>query len=143
MVRVGFPGGPRLEWYDRNPQPALYRYQVFDAAPHALVQRWSYTVPSGKKAFIEMAGAYVVRVTVATTAGLVYDRVQYQVSGGSAFSILWALLYTNTIGDKDRADVGHSLILNAGDAIFGWTGDASENGTVTHQILAKVTEFDA
>ena len=137
-MRVGFPGGPRLEWYDRNPQECTFTYAGDDVAPHSSTVRWTYTVPTGKKLFVESAVALVTRVTAADTASEVVARVTAR-----AMSLLRAKIYTNAVGDKDHMNVGRSVIMLAGSVLQGSTADLSTAGTIDFLATLHGIEFDA
>ena len=142
-MRVGFPGGPRLEWYDRNPIVNHEEYFSGPIAPHAITQRWTYTVPTGKKAFLEMAACLVHRRTAATTPGWVSAELEYQPYGVGAGYLLNSFFVTNNIGDKEREALGHAGVMLAGDALRGKTSDLSEGGSCDYLIISKIMEFDA
>jgi len=142
-VKVGFPGGPRLEWYDRNPYHRFQSYHGEDVAPHVQTTRWSYTVPYGKKAFVESAFVYVERATAAGTARLAQSQIEIQPFGQSTNYLLLVALRTNTVGDHDHEAMGNGPILLVGDAVGGYTVDTSTGGTVDYTMDAKITEFDA
>ena len=143
MVRVGFPGGPRLEWYDRNPQMQAEAYNGTGIPPHGLTERWSYTVPTGKKCLLEMLQALIKRALAATTEDLAYIIVNYTKSGGVAKSLIFNPLRTNLVGDGDSVAIGATLTLLAGDVLAAKTGDASDGGWIDYNVAYKSTEFDA
>jgi len=143
MVRSGQPIIARPEWFDRNP---VHRFQYYFnniVAPHADTDRWTYSVPAGKKAFMELLTCALIRDAAATTAGWARATIYIQPSGGTMQRALWASLYSITQGDKDHAEIGSGPLLYAGDAVKGQTGDGSTGGSVTYLVTAKITEFDA
>lgn len=142
-MKVGFPGGPRLEWYDRNPQHQLNSYVFLQVAPHATTTRWSYTVPSGKKAFIEFITCMVHKSIVSTSADNAVAQIRITPSGGSATIILITLIRTSAVGSRDRGDIGQGPILLAGDLIEAQTYDINADGNVDYAVVSKITEFDA
>ena len=137
-MRVGFPGGPRLEWYDRNPQPVDEVYIFDGVAPHAATVRFTYTVPTGKKFFLENAFAQVNRYTAAGTAGVAKGLVQAR-----GAEVIQAKIQTNNVGDKDSMNVGRSVIALADEVVRGLTADGSTDGTVDYAIGFHGIEFDA
>jgi len=137
-VKVGFPGGPRLEWYDRNPQGVEEYYYGIDLGPHVPVQRFLYTVPTGKKFLLENALALCVRKTVAAPLGVCYGRIHAR-----AEYLVYARMFLNVAGDQKEMNVGRSVILLAGEPISGNTGDASTGGTVSYILTIHGVEFDA
>lgn len=142
-MRVGFPGGPRLEWYDRNAQFLLTSWNTLDAGPHATTMRWSYTVPTGKKAFIESYEIFEQIVTAAGTPGTRIIQLRITPSGGSITVWVFLVLKSNNPGDTQSVFAGHSGILLAGDVLQSDTYDDSTGGTVAYIASSKITEFDA
>jgi len=142
-VRVGFPGGPRLEWYDRNPYHRFQSYMNNNTAPHGVTTRWTYTVPTGKKAFVEGAQTYIHRITAAAPVGLVQVVIYVTPSGGGMSAFLLSQLITNNVGDKDHTEIGGGPVLYPGDAIEGQTSDVSTGGTTNLNITTEITEFNA
>jgi len=142
-VRVGFPGGPRLEWYDRNPYHRFQSFQNNNTAPHAITDRWSYTVPAGKKAFVEAGQTYARRVTAAAPVGLVQVTISIQPSGAGVAILLVSQIITNNVGDGDHAEIGSGPVLYPGDLIKGTTYDGSTAGTINLNVTSEITEFDA
>ena len=137
-MRVGFPGGPRLEWYDRNPQPQSLYYSGIDVGPHSSISRFSYTVPTGKKFFLENANVLVLRKTAATTEGQVEGYISARIP-----YIVYAELITNNVGDRSQMNVGRSVIMQAGELLNALTFDLSTGGTLDYIINAHGIEFDA
>jgi len=144
MVRVGTPSAvARPEWYDRNPGVNLRSYNGSHIAPHALAERWNYTVPAGKKAFIENFEVFIQRETAATTVGHPLAQLALTPSGGSktVMVLLWEL--SNTVGEHKAVFAGQGGVLLAGDRIVGETYDDSSGGYMNFIIIAKIMEFDA
>jgi len=77
-MRTGVLGAQRPEPHDRNPVRQTLTYSGTGIAPHATTQRFSYTVPSGKKAIVLAAQANLQRATAATTAAITRASVQLQ-----------------------------------------------------------------
>jgi len=143
MVRVGFPGGPRLEWYDRNPSTQLLWYGGAGIAPHGLIARATYTVPTGKKAFLEYGIVVAIRATAPTTAGRVTTQITITPSGGSAAGFL-VIRWTSAVLDyHESMNVGNAGALAAGDMIQVMTADLSTGGTLDYSAGVKLTEFSA
>jgi len=143
MVRVGTPSAvARPHWYDRNPSN-IWRQYAATLGPHSSTQRWSYTVPAGKKALVEFSIACLLRVTAASTVGEAYAYVYYTPSGGTGGSLFEVRLLTNGIGDGKSLIVGQGIMMFAGDQLLGFTGDGSTGGTIEYVIAVKITEFDA
>jgi len=121
----------------------LLSYVAGAIAPHVTTQRWTYTVPAGKKAFVELAFCQVFRTGVAGTLGMCVAYVQVTPQGGSATVMLGAKMWNNTAGAQDTVEIGLAWHMKAGDQIEGITQDGSVGGTIDYQLTAKITEFDA
>ena len=130
-------------WYDRYPGHVLRHYGMLGVAPHGATARWTYTVPPGRKAFLELLTAFIHRATVATTPGLAYIYVFITPAAAPGGTVMVALIRTNNIGDKDRGEVGHASILHAGDTVTAYSLDLSTDGTIDYFVAAKITEYDA
>ena len=130
-------------WYDRDPTPVT---RVYDAVtgPHGAIQRWIYTVPAGRKAFVESLTANVTRVTVAAPADISTAYITFAETDVAPPEVmLRSATYGNLVDDKDRMATGHSMILLEGNTIRGQTADLSTGGTCYFHVAAKITEFDA
>lgn len=132
---------PRAEWYDRNAAPQPKTYAANNVAPHVATQRWSYTVPSGKKAWLESLFLFVIRQTAATAAG----------RSGCAITVTQDALMVNLLNNEFTDNTVNHLkdmfatnfgILVAGNVVTGWTFDESTGGTMGYTIAAKLTQFD-
>jgi len=137
-VRVGFPGGPRLEWYDRNPVKQDIVAASTTVGPHTLTSRASYTTPTGKKAFIECVFCQVVRITAASALGNARFYTRFR---GSNNVVL--LLFNNTVSAEVHEGFSQCATLNPGDTAELLTADDSTGGTVTYFGVLTATEFDA
>jgi hypothetical protein len=118
-------------------------YVGADIAPHTQATRFTYTVPTGKKAFVEMLQTRVQRSTAASAASRVIAWIGYQPSGGSGSLMSYSVINTNGVGDKDANIVGQSIVMNAGDTLTGYTSDGSTGGACDYMLNYKITEFDA
>jgi len=143
MVRVGFPGGPRLIWYDRNPKGITF-WSSGVLSPHVPTVRWSYTCPTGKKSLVEIGHARLDRITAAETVGPASAEIAISVNAGASFqSMIMALLRTNAPDDFDRLGIGTAIPVFASDIVKGDTHDSSTGGTIDYLLQMKLTEFDA
>jgi len=144
MVRVGTPSAvARPAWHDRNPIPSWQSYEAAGVAPHGATTRWTYTVPAGKKAIMEYAFLSLTRSGAPTTVGTAFCFLYYQPSGGSSHILYDASLRDATVGNVKEIASPTSLMLNAGDAVRGYTQDTSTGGTIDYILNVKFTEFDA
>lgn len=132
----------RPAWYDRNPagQNNIYTNTV---APHAETDRWTYTVPSNKKAWLSTVCLQMTRVTVAAPIGKYYALMYYQPAGGSNFAFLYISSFANVAGDERLLTISPQMGLIAGDRLDCATQDLSTGGTVEYFEAATVATFDA
>lgn len=129
---------------DRNPLSLCEIGLVTPTSPHALTQRWAYTVPARRRAQVHHVFCRVVRVGGAAALGLAVARVQRTTAGGSVAQILRSRIYStvsSTVGQIVGWGPG-ALLLNPGDTLAGATSDASTGGTVSYQLSYTAMEFD-
>lgn len=136
-MRVGFPGGPRLEWYDRNPQSVDEGALIDDTAPHSLTTRFTYTVPTGKKCFVELAMVHMLRSAAASSV----EKATVEILARGTY-VVAAEIETNNVGDRASMVVGRNCIMLAGDVIAGRTVDGSTGGTIDYMLGFMGIEFD-
>jgi len=150
---VGFPArrrdrpsesqaSPRAEWYDRNPITKTIGYYATNVAPHSATVRATYTVPTGKKAFLDLISLVLERVTVATTVGLCTIVVRYNEGTGN-WLILNARFQDNAVRASKWNNQGESGVLQASDCVDIFTSDNSTGGEMLYSACVKITEFDA
>jgi len=137
-MKFGFPGGPRLEWYDRNPALQAIAYVIDNVSPHAETLRASYTVPTGKKAWVQTEDVFLRRRTAPTTAGLVFGKIV--VVNVHLMEAAFNSAIVDTIATKDLAP---QMLLQAGQSIGIYTADASTGGAIDYYITGQITEFNA
>lgn len=132
----------RPSYYDRNEVPKSFRY-IATVAPHTTTVRWTYTVPVGKKAWMDSALAWLGRATAAAPVALAFGWVRYTPSGGSATTMVNTTLATNGVNDNQQSLLSSLGAMVAGDVVEGLTVDTSTGGTVTYDVNLKYAEFDA
>jgi hypothetical protein len=142
-MRTGQPIIGRPAWYDRNPVQKVNNYNATLVTPHSITERWSYTVPSGKKAMVEILEAEVLRAQAASTVGLAEALIALTPSGGSEKSVLCARIFDNTVAARSTQAIGSALLLLADDKLTGKTVDTSTGGSCDYYLAYKITEFDA
>jgi len=143
MVRSSPTLIARPAWYDRNPLVVWRQYSGALVAPHSSTERWTYTVPAGKKAYLEVAFAYTTRRTTATTAAQLTIIVSFTPSGGTTAAIMELSHWDNTLYISRTQNLAMSIVMLVGDTLNATTSDASTGGTNDFIITAKLTEFDA
>jgi hypothetical protein len=125
--------------YDRNPTSISTMFgQALAVAPHTSTARWTYTVPTGRKAAIVGAHYEVFRNSAATTGGDITSLVNAQ----NAFPVYFDV-FNNTVGFTDRERNSGTMYLLAGQAITANDTDLSTGGSVSFTTSAEGTEFDA
>jgi hypothetical protein len=142
-MRTGQPIISRPAWYDRNPIVKCDSWLGTSTAPHAETERWTYTVPAGKKAFLETLSMRMQRSSAASTGGTAVAWVGVYPSGGVPKYLAFCAIVTNTVGDKDSSIVGQAIVMKAGDIIRARTSDLSTGGAIDYFLAYKITEFDA
>jgi hypothetical protein len=133
----------RPEWWDRNPITNSIQYVATGVAPHGATQRASYTVPAGKKAYVDMVLLTVRRDLAAGAAALAAAYATYTPSGGTETRLFQQGDFQNTVNAGQQATITQFGFLGVGDAVKLYTLDASTGGTYTYLIGAKITEYDA
>jgi len=132
----------RANYYDRNATAKLFQYGA-TVAPHSVTQRFSYTVPGAKKAYLESIYLWKRRETVAGTPGDHNLYIQYTPNGMSAATIAQLLDSTNAAGGSGLSQYYTQFgLLGPGDQITGATYDNSIGGNVQFLVALKLTEFD-
>jgi hypothetical protein len=129
------------QWHDRNPK-TIPLYAVEYGGKAGVQTAWSYTVPANRKAFLEVAFLMVYRATQASSSSQAAAEITY-VAGGNACTFATAQISTNNVGDQDKAIVGLSVMMKAGDLIYSVWADESTGGECIFIMSAKLTEFDA
>lgn len=133
---------PQLEWYDRNPLDVNLDYDQI-LAPHITTVRWTYTVPTKRKTYIELLTLFLQRETVTTGAHLNEAEILFTPLNGTATFLPKAYLITNTVGDYRQIEIGQSILALAGDQIQFATQGTDDDGLVRFAGCMKATEFDA
>jgi len=144
-MRVGQLQPSRPVYYDRNPISQTINYDASAVAPHADTVRGTYTVPSGKKAYLETVWLHTLVATVAAPAGLKRTRILLVIATGGTSTLDDAVLAAveNTAGNKEHVSYQGSLLMMVSDVLELHTEDGGTGGTVDHRMAAKFVEFDA
>lgn len=133
----------RPAWYDRNPATKSEHYLGASVAPHAATKRLEYTCPTGKKAVVELLQCKVIRAAAATASQMPMAYWVHYKSPTAYAYVLFAGIRGNNVDDRDKAEVGQSIVLLAGEKLQGYTQDQSTGGSCDYFLAYKVTEFDA
>lgn len=132
----------RTAFYDRNATTILKSVVSSSVGPHGGTNRWTYTVPTGRKASVQGTRNFVQRTAAAAPVGQVQSYFNFLPAAGGAGQLGVIELFTNTV--NDGADQTWSSLgdLLAGDGLTGSDSDASTGGTVTFTQTAKIVEYD-
>lgn len=131
----------RAAYYDRNASTIVNTASNFAVAPHALTQRWSYTVPAGRKAYFESSSSLVHVVTVSAPNG--QRSAKLRINTGTLASLMRNDLYNNTVDASSTQNSGQLGLALAGHILDFADSDLGTGGTVDFVGEAKFTEFDA
>jgi len=140
---IGHVASSRPDYFDRNPLAKDLGYSAAGIGPHGSTTRATYTVPAGKKAYLEVIAAHIRRQTAAAPVGLVRALFIYTPFGGSSWYPTLITLATNGVSDAAHGELSGLGLLAAGDLIRLLTEDLSTGGTVEYQGIIKAVEFDA
>lgn len=141
-MRLSSLSSARPAYYDRNATTGVFAYDAANIAPHALTTRWTTTVATGKKAFVESGTARVIRQTAATLAG--QTNVQIIVTSGAVQIDLFNIFtYSNTTNVPLTAFVPTQVTIYAGETLAATTADSSTGGLLYIGMFGKITTFDA
>lgn len=135
-----FSGRPAF--YDRNPLNVGTSFNAFAVGPAGLTNHTTFTVPTGKKAYIPGVMAEQSRRTVATTMQTNLLGISATLSG-NGIDLLQVTSFNNVVGDKVLGTLGLQLYALAGDVITTNSQDASTGGTVDQQYTLPIWQFDA
>lgn len=133
----------RPAYYDRNPAVQFAAYSASAVAPHTATVRATYTVPTGKKAYLESLLCRARRNAAASAVGQQIAYAQYTPSGGAASIFIMAELFNNTVGATAFVNQGQSGLMAAGDIIDLVTVDNSTTGSGDYNLAARIVQYDA
>lgn len=134
----------RANYFDRNPLIATQFYNQA-IAPAASTQRWAYTVPGGRKAYLESLFLQIRRTALATNTPPSWVNVSssYIPSGASGLVIARIAIATNVLNAMEQATMNNFGLLLAGDQVTLATEDLGTGGTISFIGSMKASEFDA
>lgn len=145
------PSGPddpgrKPQYYDRNPSKKSESHTASPgASTRSITTDWSYTVPTDKKAFVELLGAFAQNDATVGINGLILATVEYIQSGGSPDPIVRAWGSTGQASLQEHNYIGSVGLMEAGDELRGRTrSDNDATGTNVEVGTNHVTtELDA
>lgn len=118
-------------------------YLAAGVAPHGTTQRWSYTVPAGRRAIVELMSAETIRDGASGAPARAANFFTYTPSGVAATFPLEAGIDAGALGEKHSVMWGGKLVMHAADVMAGSTADASTGGTLFFNSAFVASEFDA
>lgn len=142
-MQINSPSSSRAAWYDRNPAIIQETYNANTVAPHTTTARWVYTVPSGRKALVEMFFVQAIRSTAAGTLGAQLGGIVLDAPTGTSYIQYREFFYDNTVWTNNTNVVTSSLALLAGNEFYSQTEDQSTGGDFNYVLTMKATEYDA
>ena len=128
---------------DRNPTNKGATYGGANIAPHGTTSRFSYTVPAGKKAQLQMGQATILRITAAAPVGIYQAVVLVVHLDANQPWAAYAVSLDNNVGAKSQMNFAGPIDLVAGEQIITSTSDASTGGTVNYNVASSAVEYDA
>lgn len=131
----------RPSWYDRTPTG---RGQLYNAtiAPAGTTVRWTYTVPTAKKALVDVVTMQATRQTAAAPIGEAAALIEVTSLDASVARLIQSL-FNNTVGAAANGNFAAAIPMQAGETLIGKTYDFSTGGTVNYNVAAHLVEFDA
>jgi len=130
-------------WYQTNFTVSNQQYQAGSVAPHAVTQRFAYTVPANRIAIVMQSYNLIMRQTVPTTAGEVAATLVIEDPAGTLVNRFTDVREISaTVGIPRYTAVGQGAIATAGQLITGHTADASTGGTYRYLLTANIMVFD-
>ena len=142
-MRVQNVGNARSIYYDRNPKSIPLFYSAGLVAPHASTQRWAYTVPANRKAFLEYFMAESYRDTQFFPPGVVIVQIYINLVGNVHSDLVYFNSQDGRLFITYKVESSVQALLQAGDQIAALTVDLSTGGTNAYDLSAKLIEFDA
>lgn len=141
MVKV-FSGGRWVslpEWYDRNPLQVGNSWLLAGTGVHVPTVRFTYTVPAGRKAMVESIQLFLLVDAAGVGSASAFAIVQP--GGGAGITLLYDIVQTNVLGERESVTLGASFMLLPTD-VFTLNTQLAGLGTATIFVGAKITEFD-
>lgn len=141
-MKIQYPTNALKNYLDRNPTPVIKYYQGGAVGPHAITQRFNYTVTAGKRLLVCSLTAQMVVVTAAAPVGR--RDIQFILNPGGAYDFLYECrFWKNAIGDMLEMRLTPMLVLPAANILAVYTTDGSTGGTVDYALQMTGFEFDA
>lgn len=141
-MRQGIVSGARTHWYDRSIAPINEVYSA-TVAPHAQVERISYTVPTSKVLQISELTLFAIRRRAATSFNDWGFLVEIFDDVPASMGILTIDSENETKDFIVNVAMYRGLMLPSGYKLTVDTYDTSTGGDVNYAIALSGTLFDA
>lgn len=136
-MRVGHLAAPNLGSYGSTSTPGTSSYVQDSIGPHGITQRYSYTVPSNRRAIVQ-AGTVELCVRTAGAGGNSERWARWQVSG---ITQMIARVYVDAVGQQNAEVLGAEILLLTADTLTSLTYDGTVGGNVDYCITARRIEY--
>lgn len=151
MPIISSPVSAREAFYDRNPVFVGRVAEAVVSENTGSTQAFTYTVPSGKSAFLTSAQAYLMQQAEASTTAADDEAIVdigVTPNGGGANAVLRVFFNSDVTsrGTFNHAELSGGLVMLAGDQIKGdryYAGTASGAGRIRMGQSITAIEFDA
>jgi hypothetical protein len=141
-MRISSYAVARPAYYDRNATSGLSTYGAVNIGPHAETVRFTVTVGSGRKAFIEQARFTCLRITAAAVVNAT-TMIFRNTSGASSVDLIYETKWVTTVGDELTQGTTGTSTLYAGETLDARTSDLCTGGAWNYYLNCKYTTFDA
>jgi hypothetical protein len=139
-MRGGHLQPSRPFYFDRAPIGRAFAYGSIDA-PAAATERFTYTTPSDKLAFIETIALEMLRITAAAPVGQSTIRVAIDTLTDAEVNLVVLDMLNNAVDANRQAEMGGAFVLEAAEIVRALTADTSTGGTILYRAALKLTEF--
>jgi len=133
----------RPEYYDRNPELVGENWEDTNIAPHAPAQRFTYTVPTGRKLLLSYAYGRIFRGVAPTTPAIAKLYIGVYQPGMGTKDVFWVEYYGSNVGDMVINDATLNLVIPSGWSIYGYSMDGSTDGKCAYRLHFAGVTFDA
>lgn len=140
-MRILYPTRSGRQFYEANSITRVITCAVLSAAPHALTQRASYTVPVGRRAFITATNLILWRDSAAAPVGEYLISVRLTINGVQA-SLRRVASRSNTLYIYDIQGLAEQVLMNSTDQVELMTFDGSTGGTCSFIGSVTYVEYD-
>ncbi len=130
-------------YYDRAAANKTLQFFSSAIAPHGLTVRATYTVPTGKKAYVDHYMLQHIRTTAQAALSFADTYLRYTPSGGALTYIGHTFIFNLSVGATDRIVGSGTGFMATGDVIDIATSDSGATGSIDYYMAVKIFEFDA